>query len=89
MVKIIEAEYQVQTTQFWEPKHIEGWPTDEKGGPRDINSAFHFYIKWGRLNVTWDEDGGSDEYEPTHVEDPDVFDFKWPDAEYVDGERID
>ena len=26
MTKIIEAEYQVQTTQFWEPKHMRIGP---------------------------------------------------------------
>jgi hypothetical protein len=30
-VRIIEAEYLVQTTQFWEVKHIEDWPADEEG----------------------------------------------------------
>ena len=89
MSQTIEAEYHVSRTQFWEPKHIEGWPTDKEGAPRDIKSAHNFYIKWGLLHVQWDKDDGSDEYEPTHEEDADAFDFKWPDAEYVDGERMD
>ena len=89
MSQTIEAEYRVSRTQFWEPKHIEGWPTDKEGAPRDIKSAHNFYIKWGLLHVQWHKDDGSDEYEPTHEEDADAFDFKWPDAEYVDGERMD
>jgi len=89
MVKIIEAEYQVQTTQFWEPKHIEDWPTDQGGEPRDIKSANHFYIKWGLMHVQWEEEGEFIEYEPTAEDNGDGLDYKWPDAEYIDGERLD
>jgi hypothetical protein len=89
MTKIIEAEYNVFATQFWEPKHIEGWPTDEEGAPRDIKTAHDFYIKWGLLHVQWHKDGHRFEYEPTAEEHGDGMDYKWPDAEYVDGERMD
>jgi len=89
MSQTIEAQYHVTTTQFWEPKHIEDWPTDEEGEPRDLAHAVDFYIKWGRLHVKWDKDEPHAEYEPVHEEAADAFDFKWPDAEYVDGERIE
>ena len=89
MTKIIEAEYQVSRTQFWEPKNIEGWPTDEEGGPRDLKTAHNFWIKWGLLHVKWHKDGHLFEYEPTAEDDHDGMDYKWPDAEYIDGERLD
>ena len=41
--KIIEAEYHVQATHFWEINHIEGWPRDSHG-PLPIESAHDFYI---------------------------------------------
>ena len=88
MSQTIEAEYHVSRTQFWEPNHIEGWPRDSHG-PLSIKLADHFYIKWGLLHVRWEKDDDYVEYEPTHEEDADAFDFKWPDAEYVDGERIE
>ena len=89
MSQIIEAEYRVTTTQFWEPKHIEGWPTDKEGAPRDIKSAHNFWIKWGLLHVKWHKDGHVFEYEATAEEHGEHDDHKWPDAEYVDGERMD
>jgi hypothetical protein len=48
-----------------------------------------WFIKWGLLHVLWDKSDKHVEYEPTHEEDADAFDFKWPDAEYIDGERLD
>ena len=45
-VKIIEAEYQITSTQFWEIKYIEGWPTDHEGQPRDLDTANDHYVKW-------------------------------------------
>jgi hypothetical protein len=87
--KIIEAEYRVTTTQFWEIKEIEDWPADEEGEPRDLAHAHNFWIKWGLLHVQWDKDEKPVEYEPTAEEHGDGMDYKWPDAEYVDGERMD
>ena len=89
MTRIIEAEYNVFATQFWEPKHIEGGPTDKEGALRDVKSAHNFWIKWGLLHVQWDKDDKPVEYEPTAEENGDGMDYKWPDAEYVDGERLD
>ena len=89
MSQTIEAEYHVTTTQFWEPKHIEGWPTDKEGVLRDIKSAHDFYIKWGLLHVQWHKDGHRFEYEATAEEHGQGDDHKWPDAEYIDGERLD
>lgn len=89
MSQTIEAEYRVTTTQFWEPKHIEGWPTDKEGAPRDIKSAHNFWIKWGLLHVKWHKDGHVFEYEATAEEHGEHDDHKWPDAEYIDGERMD
>ena len=87
--KIIEAEYRVTTTQFWEIKEIEDWPADEEGEPRDLAHAHNFWIKWGLLHVQWDKDEKPVEYEPTAEDHGDGIDFKWPDAEYIDGERMD
>ena len=89
MTKIIEAEYQILTTQFWEVKHIEDWPADEEGEPRDLAHAHNFWIKWGLLHVQWDKDDKPVEYEPTAEDGGDGLDYKWPDAEYIDGERMD
>ena len=89
MTKIIEAEYHVQATHFWEVKHIEDWPADEEGEPRDLAHAHNFYIKWGLLHVQWDKDEKPVEYEPTAEDHGDGIDFKWPDAEYIDGERVE
>ena len=89
MTRIIEAEYHVQATQFWEVKHIEDWPADEEGEPRDLAHAHNFWIKWGLLHVQWDKDDKPVEYEPTAEENGDGMDYKWPDAEYIDGERMD
>ena len=89
MTKIIEAEYHVQATHFWEVKHIEDWPADEEGEPRDLAHAHNFWIKWGLLHVQWDKDDKPVEYEPTAEENGDGMDYKWPDAEYIDGERMD
>ena len=86
--KIIEAEYHVQATHFWEINHIEGWPRDSHG-PLPIESAHDFYIKWGLLHVRWEKDDGYVEYDPTSEENGDGMDYKWPDAEYIDGERIE
>ena len=63
-VKTIEAEYTVHATQYWEVEHIEGWPRDSHG-PLSIDTAEHFYIKWGLLHVQWEKDGKFEEYEPT------------------------
>ncbi len=87
--KIIEAEYRVTTTQFWEIKHIEGWPTDDSGEPRDLDMSHGWFIKWGLLHVQWDKDKPHVEYEATAEEHGEGDDHKWPDAEYVDGERMD
>jgi len=89
MSQTIEAEYHVTTTHFWEPKHIDGWPTDKEGALRDVKSAYNFWIKWGLLHVKWHKDGHVFEYEPTAEEHGQGDDHKWPDAEYVDGERMD
>lgn len=89
MTRIIEAEYNVFATQFWEVKHIEDWPADEEGEPRDLAHAHNFWIKWGLLHVQWDKDEKPVEYEPTAEEHGDGMDYKWPDAEYIDGERMD
>jgi len=88
-VRIIEAEYHVQATHFWEIKHIKDWPANEGGEPRDIKLAHDFYIKWGRLHVQWDKDEPHVEYEPTAEENGDGMDYKWPDREFIDGERMD
>ena len=87
-VKTIEAEYTVHATQYWEVEHIEGWPRDSHG-PLSIESAKHFYIKWGLLHVQWEKDGKFEEYEPTAEDNGDGMDYKWPAAEDIDGERID
>ena len=86
--RIIEAEYHVQATHFWEIKYIEGWPTDNEGQPRPIEEAHDFYIKWGLLHVQWHKDGHRFEYEPTAEENGDGMDYKWPDREYIDGELV-
>ena len=88
MTKTIEAEYMVAATQYWEVERIEGWPRDSHG-PLSIESAEHFYIKWGLLHVQWEKDGKYEEYEPTVETNGDGMDYKWPDAEYIDGERIE
>ena len=87
-VKTIEAEYHIEATQMWEIKYIEGWPRDSHG-PLPIESAHDFYIKWGLLHVRWEKDDGYVEYDPTSEENGDGMDYKWPDAEYIDGERIE
>ena len=87
-VKTIEAEYHIEATQYWEIEHIEGWPRDSHG-PLSIDTAEHYYIKWGLLHVLWEKDGKFEEYEPTHEQQGDGMDYKWPDAEYIDGERMD
>jgi|TARA_R100000482_G_C5048781_1_gene111709 hypothetical protein len=86
--RIIEAEYHVQATHFWEVKHIEDWPADEEGEPRDLAHAHDFYIKWGLLHVQWDKDEPHVEYEPTAEDNGDGMDYKWPDREYIDGELV-
>ena len=87
--KIIEAEYHVQATHFWEINHIEDWPTDENGEPRDLSTCVGWHIKWGLLHVQWDKDGKHVEYEPTAEENGDGMDYKWPDREYIDGELVE
>ena len=86
--RIIEAEYHVQATHFWEINHIEDWPRDSHG-PLPIESAHDFYIKWGLLHVQWDKDEPHVEYEATAEEHGEHDDHKWPDAEYIDGERVE
>jgi len=88
MVRIIEAEYQITSVQFWETKHIEDWPADEEGEPRDLAHAHDFYIKWGLLHVQWDKHEPHVEYEPTAEENGGGMDYKWPDREYIDGELV-
>ena len=51
--------------------------------------AHNFWIKWGLLHVKWDKDESCVEYEPTAEENGDGMDYKWPDAEYIDGELMD
>ncbi|MAK87247.1 MAG: hypothetical protein CMK96_09995 [Pseudomonas sp.] len=87
-VKIIEAEYHVEATHFWEIKYIDDWPRDSHG-PLPLESAHDYYIKWGLLHVQWEKDGQRFEYEPTSEENGDGMDYKWPDAEYHDGERVE
>ena len=87
MTKIIEAEYQVQTTQFWEIKHIEGWPTDKEGQPRDVETANTTSGSNGGCCVKWHKDDNF-EYEPTAEQNGDGMDYKWPDREYIDGELM-
>ena len=88
MVNIIEAEYRVTSTQFWEIKHIEDWPVDHEGQPRDIDDAYDHYVKWGLLFVQWEEDDRHVEYEPTTEQNGQDDDYKWPDELYVDGELV-
>ncbi len=87
-VKIIEAEYQTTSVQFWEVKHIKGWPTDHEGQPRDLDDAHDYYIKWGLLFVQWERDDGHVEYDPTGEYNGEDDDHKWPDREYIDGELV-
>lgn len=87
-VKTIEAEYHIEATQMWEIEHIEGWPRDSHG-PLPLESAHDYYIKWGLLHVQWEKDDGHVEYDPTYEGNGDGMDYKWPDAEYHDGERIE
>ena len=90
MTRIIEAEYHVQTTQFWEVKHIEDWPADEEGEPRDLAKRTTTSGSSGDCCMCkWDKDDPVFEYEPTAEENGDGMDYKWPDAEYIDGERMD
>lgn len=86
--KIIEAEYHVQATHFWEIKHIEGWPTDHEGQPRDLEHAHNYWVKWGLLFVQWDKDESPVEYEPTAEQNGQDDDHKWPDEVYIDGELM-
>jgi hypothetical protein len=39
--------------------------------------------------VQWDKDEPHVEYEPTAEESGDGMDYKWPDSEYIDGERME
>lgn len=87
-VKTIEAEYHIEATQMWEIERIEGWPRDSHG-PLPLESAHDYYIKWGLLHVQWEKDDGHVEYDPTYESNGDGMDYKWPDAEYHDGERIE
>ena len=48
MTKIIEAEYHVQATHFWEPKHMRIGPQTRRVR-RVISNAHNFWIKWGLL----------------------------------------
>ena len=61
-VKTIEAEYTVHATQYWEVEHIEELARDDHG-PLSIDTAEHFYIKWGLLHVQWEKDGKFEEYD--------------------------
>ena len=87
--RIIEAEYHITSVLFWETKEIEDWPTDEEGEPRDIAHAVGWHIKWGLLFVLWDKDEKHVEYEPTGRAHDQDDDYKWSDAEYIDGERVE
>ena len=87
-VKIIEAEYQITSTQFWEIKYIEGWPTDHEGQPRDLDTANDHYVKWGLLFVQWESGDNFEEYEPTAEQNGQDDDHKWPDEVYIDGELM-
>ena len=88
MVRIIEAEYRITSTQFWEVKYIEGWPTDHEDQPRDLDTANDHYVKWGLLFVQWESGDDFKEYEPTAEENGDGMDHKWPDEVYIDGELV-
>jgi hypothetical protein len=87
-VKIIEAEYHITSVQFWEIKHIEGWPTDHEDQPRDLDTANDHHIKWGLLFVQWESGDKFEEYEPTGEQNGQDDDHKWPDDLYYDGERV-
>jgi hypothetical protein len=39
--------------------------------------------------VQWDKDEPHVEYDPTAEEHGEGDDHKWPDAEYIDGERVE
>ena len=87
MAKIIEAEYQV--TSFWEPKNIDGWPLDEDGYCREIETAAQWWIKDDMLFVIWDACALGQvamSYPPTH-EAEGVCDFKRADKIYVGAEE--
>ena len=88
MVRIIEAEYQITSTQFWEIKEIEDWPADEEGAPRDLEHAHNHWVKWGLLFVQWDKDEKPVEYEPTSEQNGQDDDHKWPYEVYIDGELM-
>ena len=88
MVRIIEAEYQITSTQFWEIKEIEDWPADEEGEPRDLEHAHNHWVKWGLLFVQWDKDDKPVEYEPTSEQNGQDDAHKWPYEVYIDGELM-
>ena len=89
MTKIIEAEYQVPDDTVLGDQAHRGL-AHRQGRVRCVISNRHTTsIKWGRLHVKWHKDGHVFEYEPTAEDHGDGIDFKWPDAEYIDGERMD
>ena len=88
MTKIIEAEYQVMTTQFWEVKHIEaGPPTMRVSRVRFIRRAIST-SNGGCCMCSGTRTVIVFEYEPTAEDNGDGMDYKWPDAEYIDGELM-
>jgi hypothetical protein len=91
-VKMIEARYYIEAVHLWRADHIEDWPCDEEGKPYDLEHADDYFIKWGLLHVKWPFAATGDyaEYEPTYESSGDHGDdYKWPDAEYHDGVRVD
>jgi|9_EtaG_2_1085328.scaffolds.fasta_scaffold33798_2 hypothetical protein len=81
MAKIIEAEHSVFS--MWEPDEIEGWPLDDEGNLREIETAARWWIKWNILCVIWDMGQMAVEYAPTS--DAGVADdcYKRPSQIYV------
>jgi hypothetical protein len=61
--KLVTATYKVKTE----------WLLD-----RDIDDAFHWYIKWDTLHVMWNEGDSFQTYEPDFC-GSDTFDYKRPD----------
>ena len=63
----------------------------EEGDGRVILPSYGraFWHQMGAAcKVQWEKDGHVfEEYEPTAEENGDGMDYKWPDAEYIDGEE--
>ena len=87
-VKIIEAEYQITSTQFWEIKYIEDWPTDHEGQPRDLDTANDHWSSGDCCSCSGRVATTVEEYEPTAEENGHGRRLQVAGREYIDGELM-